>query len=95
MRAETVEAVEIDVHFPKDALLRHFAKIPVRLLAALFDKGKHVRVGDPRGTAATLRKGKNVALRDGKICIVEVFHEAIIEEGDVRGIGQGVAVAAL
>ena len=73
VRLKGVQAVVVDVDFPKDTVFRHLAEVAVGLFPDRADKGEHIRMRNTDGAAATLGEGENIAARDGS-GIVEVFH---------------------
>ena len=88
---ETVYAVVVDVHFPKDACFRHFTEVAVGLFAARSNELEHIRMRHADGTAATLCKVEQVAVGD-RSRIVKIFNQGKIEKGNIRAHRQGVTV---
>ena len=82
VRLKGVQAVVVDVDFPKNSLLRHFAEVAVGLFPDRTDKCEHIRMGDTRRATATLCKGENIAPRD-RSRVVEVFYQSEIEKGNI------------
>ena len=51
---EGMQAVVVDVDFPKDTMLRHFTEVAVGLFSDRTDKGKHIGVRHPDRALTTL-----------------------------------------
>lgn len=90
---KAVQAVIIDVDFPKNALFRHTTEKPMRILASRLYKGEKIGVRDTRRATATFGEGKNISVCD-RVGMSEVFDQTKIEEGHVGACRQRVAVTA-
>ena len=69
VRFKGMQAVVIDVDFPKDTVFRHFTEVAVGLFTDGADERKHIRMRNTDGATATLCEGENVPARNrGKAC---------------------------
>ena len=94
VRFKRVQAVVIHVQFPKNSVLRHLLKIAAGVFVLRLYKRKHIGMRYADGATATAGKSEQIAFGD-RARIVQVFHQTKIKEGNIRFVGQSVAVLAV